>query len=71
MSLNKKMKIEEILEKWPKLGLVLVEKYGFHCVGCPMASQESLEEGAKAHGMSDKKIDELVKDLDCLRSELK
>ena len=27
MSLNKKMKIEEILEKWPKLGLVLMEKH--------------------------------------------
>ncbi len=75
MSLNKKkkvdkkMKIDEVLERWPELGSVLAEKYGFRCVGCPMASQESLEEGARAHGMSDEKIDDLVKDLDCLRNE--
>jgi len=65
------MKIGKILEKWPELGSVLVEKYGFHCVGCPMAGQESLEEGARAHSMSGEKINELVKDLNCLRGELK
>jgi len=42
---------------------ILVEKYGLHCVGCPMGRMESLEDGAKSHGMNDKEIEAMVADL--------
>ena len=38
-------------------------KAGLHCVGCPMSSMESIEDGCRAHGLSDKEIDKLVKEL--------
>ena len=36
---------------------------GMHCFGCPMAHMETIEQGAKAHGMSKKDVDKLVEKL--------
>jgi len=36
---------------------------GLFCIGCPMASQETIEQGCLAHGMNKKQIDELVKKM--------
>ena len=38
----------------------ILYEYGFHCLGCIMAQYETLEEGAKAHGLNDEQINELV-----------
>ena len=35
--------------------------HGLSCIGCPMAMEETLEEGCLAHGMNKKDIDDLVK----------
>jgi hydroxylamine reductase len=35
-------------------------EYGMHCMGCPFAMNESLEEATSAHGVS---ADELVEKL--------
>jgi hybrid cluster-associated redox disulfide protein len=61
--ITKKMLILDVLESNPELGQILTEEYGFHCVGCMAASMESLEDGALVHGMSEKEIDEMIKDL--------
>ena len=60
--ITKKTKMSEILEEKPEAAKLLIEA-GMHCVGCPMAMQETLEQGCKAHGMNKKEIDELVKRL--------
>jgi len=57
--INKKMSFAEILEKKPEAAAILMEK-GMHCCGCPMAMQETLEQGACAHGLD---ADEIVKEL--------
>lgn len=57
--ITKKMSFVEILQKHPKAAEILLGK-GMHCIGCPMAQMESLEEGAKAHGLD---ADEIVKEL--------
>lgn len=54
--------MSEILQKNPEKAEVLFEA-GMHCLDCPMAQQESLEQGCLAHGMSKKEIEELVKKL--------
>ena len=56
--ITKKTKLSEITEN-EKVVEALFE-VGLHCVGCPMSMQETIEEGCKAHGMSDKDIDELI-----------
>ncbi|MBT4135994.1 DUF1858 domain-containing protein [archaeon] len=57
--ITKDMTFLEIIEKHPEVAEILFEK-GMHCVGCGMASMESIEQGALAHGMD---IDELVDEL--------
>jgi len=52
----------ELLEKYPQTAEVLAKK-GFHCLGCALASFETLEQGAKAHGMEDKEVGELIKEI--------
>ena len=48
--------------KNPKAAEILLDT-GMACIGCPMAMQETLEEGCLAHGMSNKDIDKLIKEL--------
>ena len=61
--ITKKTLILEVVERYPKAVDVLVEKYNFHCIGCSLAEMENLEEGASAHGMSKKEIEEMVVEL--------
>ena len=54
--ISKKMLIGELVANYPKAGEILVEKYGLNCVGCGMAMMETIEDGAKAHGMKASQI---------------
>ncbi|MPN38672.1 hypothetical protein SDC9_186197 [bioreactor metagenome] len=63
MEITKDILIGDLVENYPDLASVLVEKYGFHCIGCMAAGMETLEEGATVHGMEQKEIETLVKDL--------
>ena len=46
-----------------KKAVEVLTKHGFHCVGCPFSLMESIEQGAKAHGMNDKQVDEMLKEI--------
>ena len=48
--ITKEMTIGEILRTNPNVALILMEA-GMHCLGCPSAQAESLEEAAMVHGM--------------------
>jgi hybrid cluster-associated redox disulfide protein len=41
-------------------------KYGLHCIGCHVATWETLEQGAMAHGMDRKQLENMIKDLNNL-----
>lgn len=56
------MGIGEILEICPEAGEAMA-KYGLGCFGCPMAQMESLEDGAKAHGISDEIVRKIAKEI--------
>jgi len=59
IKIKKSIKFSSLLEKHPEAAGVLLEK-GMHCIGCPMSMQESLGQGAEAHGLD---VDELVKEI--------
>ncbi|MDD6491558.1 MAG: DUF1858 domain-containing protein [Firmicutes bacterium] len=48
--ITKEMTIGEILRANPNVAPILMEA-GMHCLGCPSAQAESLEEAAMVHGM--------------------
>lgn len=60
--ISKTMSIGEIVEMFPDSVQIMMSR-GLHCVGCHVASWESLEEGCRGHGMSDDAIDSLLKEL--------
>lgn len=57
--INKEMTIADIIGIDTGVIPILMEA-GMHCVGCPSAQGESLEEAAMVHGMD---IDALVEDI--------
>ncbi len=67
--ITKDIMIGDLVEKYPKLAEVLMEEYGFHCIGCMAAGMETLEEGATVHGMNSKDIKKMVEDLKILVKE--
>jgi hybrid cluster-associated redox disulfide protein len=57
--ITKEMTIGEILTTKPEVAPILMGA-GMHCLGCPSAQGESLEEAAMVHGM----------DIDALMAEI-
>ena len=60
--ITKDMTIGEIIRLDQAVIPVLL-KAGMHCLGCPSAQGESLEEAAMVHGMN---IDDLMKKIEAL-----
>lgn len=60
--ITKNMALGEVISKYPKT-IEIFMKYNLHCAMCHAASFETIEEGAKAHGMTEKEIKKLLEDL--------
>ncbi len=60
--ITKDMTIGEILQAQPGVAPVLMAA-GMHCLGCPSAQGETLEEAAMVHGMD---VEELMKQIQAL-----
>ncbi len=59
MKIEKDFTISQVLNANPKASEILLQ-YGMHCLGCLIASGETLAEAAQAHGIDP---DELVQAL--------
>ena len=59
--------IFEALEINPNAGEILMQ-YGMHCLGCPHATAESLEDACAVHGTN---VDELVHQINEYLAEKK
>ena len=57
--ITKEMTIGEILRANPDVAPILMNA-GMHCLGCPSAQGESLEEAAMVHGLD---IDSLMEEI--------
>ena len=60
--ITREMTIGEILRANPDVAPVLMEA-GMHCLGCPSAQGESLEEAAMVHGID---VDALITAIEAL-----
>ena len=57
--ITKDMVIGEILDKHPKSARILL-KHGMPCLGCHVATWETLEQAAASHGID---VNQLLKEL--------
>ena len=62
---NKEMCIREVLELDQGTAYIFMQA-GMHCLGCPHATAESLEDACAAHGSN---VDELVDQLNQFLAE--
>jgi hybrid cluster-associated redox disulfide protein len=56
------MTLGELVERFPQAAMVMARR-GMHCIGCHMAAWETVEQGARAHGMPDRDIDKLLEEM--------
>jgi len=61
-AVTKDMTIGEILKVKPGAAMVLMGE-GMHCIGCPSAQGETLEEAAMVHGMD---VDDLMRKINAM-----
>jgi len=57
--ITKEMTFGEVLSMYPETVKTFF-MYGMHCFGCHLAVDETIEQGALAHGVV---VDDLIKDL--------
>ena len=58
-TISKDMNLKELLNKHPESAKVFAT-YGIGCLGCALASYETIEQGINAHGIN---LDDFLKDL--------
>ncbi|MBN2878540.1 MAG: DUF1858 domain-containing protein [Clostridia bacterium] len=56
VKVNKDMTINEVLQLDRRTAPLFME-FGMHCLGCPMSTNESIEDACATHGVS---ADELI-----------
>jgi hybrid cluster-associated redox disulfide protein len=54
-AINKDMTFQEILTIFPDAAVIMA-KNGMACIGCLMASAETISQGASAHGIDPEKL---------------
>jgi len=57
--ITKDMNLAKVIDLYPDTAEILLD-YGLHCVGCFANTFDTIEMGAKIHGMSDSEIAEMV-----------
>lgn len=63
--ITKDMTFGKVLKEYPQT-VETFFKYGMHCFGCQLAVDETIEQGALAHGVE---VDKLIDDLNLKVSE--
>lgn len=56
---TKEMNLGEVIFKYPESAEILTD-YGLHCVGCFASSFDTIEQGAKIHGLSEEEVQEMI-----------
>ncbi len=60
--ISKDMTFGELVKKFPKAGPILAG-YGLHCIGCHISTVETIEQGARAHGLGEDEIAQMIGEL--------
>lgn len=60
--LSKSTNLLTVSQESPRAAELLSE-YGLHCLSCFFSEFDTLETGAKIHGMNDDEVDEMIKEI--------
>lgn len=62
---TKDMLMLDVLARYPETAPVLMG-YGLHCIGCSFSGADTIETGAKLHGMDDEMINMMLGDVNII-----
>ena len=60
--INKDMTFGELMQSFPQTVQILAG-FGLHCIGCHLAVTETIEQGARAHGLNEIQIGQMIDKL--------
>jgi len=60
--ITSKTPINQLIKEYPETVEILME-YGLQCINCHFSEFDTLEDGAKIHGLSDEDIKMIIKDV--------
>lgn len=60
--ISKETTLGEVVQKYPETIEILLNN-GLHCIGCHVSYFETIEQGASAHGLNEKQIEEMVEEM--------
>ncbi len=60
--IDKNMTFGELVRSFPEAGPILAG-YGLHCIGCHIGVTETIEQGARAHGLDDEQLSQMLSEL--------
>ncbi len=60
--ISKDMALGEVVSKFPETVEIMLN-YGLHCVGCHVAAFETIEQGAKTHGMKEEELEKMLAEM--------
>ncbi len=60
--------VGDLLQSYPQ-SVEIMANYGFHCINCNFNAFDSIENGAKIHGLTEAQINSLVSELNSMNSE--
>lgn len=64
IKIDPEIKIIELIETYPLLTDLLMEKYEFHCVNCIFSEFDTLKSGAELHGITGEFFNEMLLDIE-------
>lgn len=67
-AITKDILINDLIEKHPEVAEILMG-YGLHCAGCHFSDSDTLELGARIHGLNDEAIGMMVKDVNTIANK--
>lgn len=59
MTVTKDSNLGDLVKSYPQAAQVLLD-YGLHCVGCFANAFDTIEMGARVHGMTDDEVEEMI-----------
>jgi hybrid cluster-associated redox disulfide protein len=62
---TKDMFLIDIISRYPEATPILMG-YGLHCIGCHFSGADTLEMGARMHGMDDEIMEMMLKDVNLI-----
>ena len=61
-NITKEMTLGEAVSKFPETAVIMM-RYGLHCIGCHVASWETIEQGALGHGLTAAQVKDMVAEM--------